>query len=406
MRHAVLFLSLALHSVGISASPVTLSEVLDLVRQGHPDIEAADARVETARFEVEAVNWERYPSVTSTLETDNDSNDASLVTIEQPLWSGGQITAQIDLAKAARGVASADRGLTEFGLLERAVQRYFEVLRQQRRAVAARDNVQSHQRLLEAVQRRVQAQVTSLSEQVLAESRLASAQAELNDAQLELGNSLSQLSELLNQPVTKVADFSGPEWAPLDQNPIESALAFSPENRRLQAQVLEATKAAELASKRYWPTLVAGYQRRFDPPDGQDRERVYLAFRVSPGAGFSALSRARGASSEVKAAELSVETHRRELVQQVDRLVGEIDSRARQVTTQKKALTAALALTESYDRQFQVGKKAWLDVMNMQREKVQAERALIDVETQLQQARQQLRLLTGQLIQPMSSGNQ
>jgi outer membrane protein, adhesin transport system len=41
---------------------------------------------------------------------------------------------------------------------------------------------------------------------------------------------------------------------------------------------------------------------------------------------------------------------------------------------------------DSYLRQFRVGKKSWLDVLNVQRERVQAAASLIDLEYPLQLA--------------------
>ena len=51
----------------------------------------------------------------------------------------------------------------------------------------------------------------------------------------------------------------------------------------------------------------------------------------------------------------------------------------------------------SYLRQYQVGRRNWVEVLNAQREKAQAAYALIDLQVTLQQAQLRLMLLSGDI---------
>ena len=54
-------------------------------------------------------------------------------------------------------------------------------------------------------------------------------------------------------------------------------------------------------------------------------------------------------------------------------------------------------VVESYLRQYQIGRKGWLDVLNAQRERSQAKAALSDVEYSLELSKLRFMLLTGDI---------
>jgi len=60
-------------------------------------------------------------------------------------------------------------------------------------------------------------------------------------------------------------------------------------------------------------------------------------------------------------------------------------------------LQGAAEVVESYLRQYQIGRKNWLDVLNAQREKTNALYNLADMQYGLQQAQVRLMLQTGEL---------
>ncbi len=66
-----------------------------------------------------------------------------------------------------------------------------------------------------------------------------------------------------------------------------------------------------------------------------------------------------------------------------------------QVEPVRKLLLGSEEIVASYLRQFQVGRKNWLDVLNAQREKTQASYAFSDLEYPLMLASVRLLLLAG-----------
>jgi adhesin transport system outer membrane protein len=122
---------------------------------------------------------------------------------------------------------------------------------------------------------------------------------------------------------------------------------------------------------------------------------VYLALQMQTGAGLSSLSAVDAALARRQAAQDAIETLERSLAQQVRSLWAERQSVRQQVGPVQALLSGADEIVASYLRQFQVGRKNWLDVLNAVREKTQAQYALADLESPLLLAEIRLLLLAG-----------
>ena len=63
----------------------------------------------------------------------------------------------------------------------------------------------------------------------------------------------------------------------------------------------------------------------------------------------------------------------------------------------QESRSMSVEVFESFARQYVIGRKTWIDVLNAVREAVQSDLALEDVRAQLQAARLRLRAYTGTL---------
>jgi adhesin transport system outer membrane protein len=66
-----------------------------------------------------------------------------------------------------------------------------------------------------------------------------------------------------------------------------------------------------------------------------------------------------------------------------------------QLTPARITVKGTEEVVDSYLRQYQIGRKGWLDVLNAQRERSQAKAALSDVEYSLELSKLRFMLLTG-----------
>lgn len=364
----------------------------------HPNVKAKQNELKAAGFDLDAARWGRYPSFGTELQTTRGRTQA-VAKLEQPLWTGGRITGQMNLAAA--GLEAATAGLDEArtqALLETA-SAFFELVRLNTRLDIARVNEAEHQRLQETIERRVAAEVSPMADQIQAGTRLRQAVNERMQIQRQRDNVRFQLEQQVGRPVVEVvspARVRLGEWT--EQQLVEAALEHAPQRKRLRAQIAAAQAEIEVARARLMPQLVVGYSANLgDVASGTRRSEIYLGLNVQTGSGLSGSSAVEAAVARKSALQDALDSFERQIVQQVQTTWSDAQALASQVAPVKALLGGSNEIVASYLRQFQVGRKNWLDVLNAQREKSQAHYTLADIESPLLLAHTQLLLLTGTL---------
>ena len=114
--------------------------------------------------------------------------------------------------------------------------------------------------------------------------------------------------------------------------------------------------------------------------DGLIDEETFVTVQFQPGAGLSVASSVTAAKQRKLAALDTLEAEKRELRRQIKFAWNEYVSASIQLEPSKMLVEATGSVVESYLRQYAVGKKSWLDVLNAQREATQAKNTLVDYE--------------------------
>jgi len=366
--------------------------------QNHPAVKAGRNAVDAATYDLDGAKWGRFPSLSTEVQSRQEGRQ-TVARIEQPLWTGGRITGQIDAAMARKDVAQEDLARTEQEVLLQTVAAFYEVLRTAERLKIAQLNEREHGYLLEAIQRRVASEISPQTDQTQAAARRNQAINERLTAERQLAAARSNLEQLLGRPAPSLVSPATINLKGLNEAALlQAALAYSPQRKRLLAQVLSADADIELARAQLMPRLVVGYQSQLTSIEGQQNDgRVYFALQVQTGAGLSGLTAVDAAIARKQAAIDGIESHDRQLAQLVQNTWAEQAALSQQREPVRNLRADSENLVESYIRQFQVGRKTWLDVLNAQREKAQAEYSLADIEAPLLSARVRLLALAGEL---------
>jgi adhesin transport system outer membrane protein len=376
--------------------PVTLNVVLREAVTQHPDVRARRDDQQAAVDRLDAARWGRYPGLSAEVET-RSGGPQSVLRVEQPLWNGGRISSQIDVSQAELSVAGATLSETQLDILQRSAGAFFDILRLEERLKTALSNEAEHLRLLEIIQRRVAAEVSPSTDETQAAARWRQAITERIQTIRQIDTARLLLAQLVGQPVAELlppAPVNMDRWS--ETTLLEAAMRVSPERRRLVGQVDAAEAQIGLAKSQIMPSLVAGYQSRLGTlPFGEERSRAYIAVQVQTGGGLSSLANVRAAVSQKTAAIDAIEAHDRRLTQSVRTSWTESQALMEQVEPVRNLLLGSEQIVASYLRQFQVGRKNWLDVLNAQREKTQAEYSFSDLEYPLMLSSVRLLLLAG-----------
>ena len=391
-------MSLTFMAVSAQAQPVwNFQQLLQAALASHPLVLAKRSAQGSAQAESEGAQWQRYPSFSAEASTPSGGLNARLLRMEQPLWSGGRITAGIDLAGSRLDAAGAalDEARQELSL--KVIAAATETLRQQIRQQHGITGVKEHEKLLWMIERRVAQEVSPLADQNLARARLYASANELSVTTQALNNALAQLSQLAGQSVIAIDPQSVTEAgapASLDAAIIQ-ALAHSPTLRRLAFE--EKTASAEIDSKRsaYMPQLVLRVEKSAGglTPD----TRAMLVLLAQPGAGLSAKSGLDAAVARREAVRLARVAAERDLRERLTLDWNEWVAARLRLDNADQARAMSTDVFESYARQFTAGRKTWIDVLNAVREATQSELAVNDARAQMLAASLRLRALTGTL---------
>lgn len=377
----------------------SFQRVLDEALASHPAVLGKRSARDAASAEKEGAEWARYPSPSIEASSRSESRPASTVLrIDQPLWAGGRIGAGIDAAERRFDAAGAAVDETTLDLSLRVVATYLEALRQQAREAHAAAGVQEHENLLAMIRRRVTKEVSSQVDLHLAESRLHQA---ANDSSLvtqALRNALTQLTQLGGKPVSEVM------WQGLDEQGVpatheaalEAALASSPVLRRLRHD--EEAASAEIEQKRaaYMPNVVLRLERTSGGGFAND-SRAMVVLTAQPGAGLSAGSAVEAAIARREAARRARDAAERDVRERVAQDWNEWTAARARLPRARLSATMARQVFESYERQYVIGRKNWVEVMNAVREVTQAQFAMEDARAQSIAAGLRMRAQAGTL---------
>ena len=390
--------ALTFMAVSAQAQPVwNFGQLMQATLASHPLVLAKRTAQNAAQAEREGAEWQRYPSFSAEASTQSGGLNARLLRLEQPLWTGGRITAGINAAGSRFDAAGAalDEARQELSL--KVIAATTEALRQQVRQQHGITGVKEHEKLLGMIQRRVAQEVSPLADQNLARARLYASANELSVTTQALNNALAQLAQLAGQPVTAI-DAQGMTEAGAPANldaAMTQALAHSPTLRRLVFE--EETASAEIASKRsaYMPQLVLRVERSAggQTPDS----RAMLVLLAQPGAGLSAKSGVDAAVARREAVHLARQAAERDIRERLTLDWNEWVAARLRLANADQARAMSTEVFESYARQFTTGRKTWIDVLNAVREATQSELAVDDARAQMLAASLRLRALTGSL---------
>lgn len=378
------------------STPLQLEDALRLAVSQHPAVQQRRSLQDAAKGALDTAERGRWPSFSGQTGQDYDGKTTMTLRLEQPLWTGGRLTAQIDLANA--GVHSAAAALQESqqDILGRTATAYTELGRLESRSAAARANVAEHQRLRTMIYNRIDQQISPNSDGILVSARLAQANAELGQMLVQATRARTTLGQLLGQPISAIMALPTPGVRlPLLDSAVDAALVFSPTLQRLDAQAQAAAAEVDVRRSQTLPQILL----RHETTQGglQPSNATYVALEYQTGAGLANLRQVQEAAARHQAALAEQDTARRTVIETVSAHWADLASFQSQITDLHAQVQAQAQVHESYVRQYVVGRKNWIELLNAQRELAQARYALADAEWGLLRSQLQLQLTTGDL---------
>jgi len=391
---AVVFLA----TLQISLSQAdTLDDLIQSSLISYPSILSKQSNKEAAESDLTASKLKFLPNISVNNQRNqvayNSDQFANLpsttITISQPLFLDGGVIAGYRKADAKLSVADFSLLETREEITRRLINVYVEWFKAYQKTSAAQESVDLHNKFVGMITRRVDQGVASSADKDLAISRLLQAQADLSSYLSQEVTALSSLSELVGRPLRRedlIRDLAKPLDVPARESGMYTAQMQSPTVQRYTFEAEASKQEAREIRGQSLPQVSFQAQRQIGNaaiPGAPGYDLYGIVISVATGGGFSNIASTSAAFERARSATFLIETSKRELSDRLNAEYNELEFSKLKMESLKRSVLLAGDISSSYDRQYLVGRKSWLDLMNSLREQTQTRVQLADAEGSL-----------------------
>ncbi|WP_438825951.1 TolC family protein [Pseudomonas fluorescens] len=396
---ALLGLLLAATASAEAGPGMSLPEALSAAFANNPELAAAGRDIGIAEGERRQAGLIPNPELAWEMEDTRRETSTSTITLSQPLELGGKRGARIAVAGAGQAIAQLELERQRNGLRADVVQAYHAALRAQTGVELAQQSQALTERGLRVVQGRVTAGQSSPVEVTRAQVQLAQAQAEVRRAETQRTVAYQALARLTGSPLATFDTLQAASQSP-GAAPSADALLGQVERTaewRLAAAQVERSEASLGSEKALRiPNLTVSVGSQYSR---EDRERINVVglsmplplFDRNQGNVLAAARRADQARDLRNAVELRLRSETRSAVDQWRTAMQEVQAYDRTI------LPSAQQAVDTATRGFEMGKFAFLDVLDAQRTLIDARGLYLEALAAATDARAQVERIYGDL---------
>ncbi len=365
---------MAAEKISSSAVDQGLVFALQATLTYHPAVKGKQAELDAQSYTVDSAKAGRYPTLSLQANNLNDELNQGSVRLQQPLWTFGKINNAIQRAEANYTAEQWALLQVQRQLIEQTAVTYARVQGIKAREQVADENVTQHEQLFQRIQRRQKGLLDTEADVMLARSRLVQARVQRQNIRGELLVALSELQSLTQ--IFVAAD-----------SPVDEQLAELPTVQKVELLALdnsadlqlkrERLKVAELAIKQEKSALKPNLYLQVDHDVGDSqintqRTRYGINFVANyEGLGFTGRGQVKIAVARSNAARYDVDATLNDVKQRVSMLMLNRKVQQDSLVSQREVVDSIGETLASFMRQYQSGRKTWVEVLNTQRELTQ-----------------------------------
>lgn len=362
-----------------AVTDVQVNSLISQAIQTHPLVGSARAEQEATTEGISAAKLNLLPTPSISSGYDREDDLVSQITIRQPLWTGGKLTANVNQAifddKAATEHIYEQQNQVAKTTIE-AWQSYITAVAKQRVYLDNLDQLNDFEAMM---QRRVKQGVSAKIELDLVTNRILQEQNGYQAAAEQQRIAAARLEQIIGQPLSQGSALSVPkievlvaqakrESAGFEQMAFNQASFYNPTVVKEHFQIESAKQEVEARQASKYPTIYAQYEHAYYHEDKEDDGKFSLGLSYEPGAGFSNLALARASQARVNSLIQNQEAARRSVMEDIQVQYQQFASAKDRESSLVAAVAGAQIVLNSYRRQFIAGRKSWLEVLNAVRE--------------------------------------
>jgi len=364
--------------------------------QNHPSVLVAQKNQRASEHDLTAALWLQFPSLSVEAKKKFSTPDQLALQIEQPLWDGGFISNSIKEAKINLDIADLTVQEQILKIKKSIAEGYLNVLKSQELIFISEQNRRSLKRLLETLNLRVEQKISPRSELAIVQARLSQAQSENFRLSGELRKSQEQVTEASGRTIKKAHTLT----CKIPLGIVLSDYAWIAETKALILKRLDAEKEKtrneiEKIKANIFPKFSVGYENvRESGFHSSPSSSVFFSFKYQLSNGLSLFPKIESAGAQLLRSENTIQEQKAILRKEVNSLIAQYISAQNMVSPLQNLIKTNSEQIRSYLKQYSVGRKSWLDVINAQRDFVQAKISLVEAENTCCRAALNLQLLT------------
>lgn len=381
------------------AQGLSLDQALDAAFSQNPDFAAIGREIGIAEGERRQAGLIPNPELSWEVEDTRRATSTTTVTLSQALELGGKRGARIEVAEAGQAIARLELERQRNSLRADVIQAFHAALRAQTALELAQQSQALTERGLRVVEGRVRAGQSSPVEATRAQVQLAQAEAAVRRARTERGVANQVLARLTGSAEARFdrLDASNLSPGPAPQaEPLLAKVEQTAEWRLAAAQIERGDASLGSEKAQRIPNLTVSLGSQYSR---EDRERVNVVglsmplplFDRNQGNVLAAARRADQARDLRNAVELRLRSETRSALEQWGTAMGEVQAYDRTI------LPAAQQAVDTATRGFEMGKFAFLDVLDAQRTLIDARGLYLEALAQATDARAQVERIYGEL---------
>ncbi|OZI41465.1 hypothetical protein CEK29_16200 [Bordetella genomosp. 5] len=346
-----------------------------------PQVAGAHALRREAEFNLSSARAQYLPTPSMEYGRGNRGNNQGSLRLEQPIWTGGAISANVAAADARSDASVSGVALAQDSAAVAVLDAWRDYTLAHVQEKALRDMLAEYDRLLSLIGRRIDGGASATSDRAYVQARMNQVRSQLAHTLGARASALAALKTTINaelaadelDTLVKVIDepVQFDTWSPTAAN--QAAQSRSPRIAQARAQAAAAEHDTQAQRANGLPHLYVSLQKNFTGGNNNayqdDQVRVMVNVRFTPGAGWSQISRSDAAAQRALDAQARVRESANAIEIELRQLLAQLQSEIAQRESLKAQHAADTDVYASYQRLFDAGRRTWTDVLNTLRDK-------------------------------------
>lgn len=393
------------------AAAQSLHDAVLIALSQYPAILAAQSSARAAESEIDrasaqhwpVVGWQgtqsTYSDVTPSPFSPNDSWIQS-PTVSLNVWSGWRIQSEVERAQALADVGKSQQAITQDEVALLVIEAYLNWARLLELVKLSKDNVAAHKRIAGDIAKIVKVDTGRRIDAQQAQVRLENATLLLEQREAELAVAEARLNRMLLGQIPKKPTGINQNIGVLPKTSEEALAYINNEHPRIAEQLaqVEAAKAQiRTARSQYSPTVDLTYGKQVTQGTGQGDYITQLTVSMPIFSGGSTNAAMAGAQSQLQAAEYRLQEVKLTQRERVLSAWSELLSARSRAALGKRQSQQGQQVVAGYEKQFRIGRRSLLDLLNVQNDLYSYQTASVNAEFDQKIARARILASTGRL---------